>query len=73
MTNFHVIKDAKDKKNTMEVYWVPGVNNHGGYGRWTFVELTEPYSMAGDFEAQVNQAFNEMIETAVSAARTEDE
>ena len=66
-------EDAKDKKNAMEVYWVPGVNNHGGYGRWTFVELTEPYSMAGDFEAQVNQAFKQMIETAVSAARTEDE
>ena len=66
-------EDAKDKKSTMEVYWVPGVNNHGGYGRWTFVELTEPYSMAGDFEAQVNKAFNAMIENVVVAARAGNE
>ena len=25
-------EDAKEKKSTMETYWVPGVNNHGQYG-----------------------------------------
>lgn len=25
-------EDAKDKKTTMDTYWVLGVNNHGGYG-----------------------------------------
>ncbi len=29
-------EDAKEKKNTMEAYWVPGVNNPGNYGRWAF-------------------------------------
>lgn len=23
-------------------FWVPAVNNHGGFGRWDFVEVTEP-------------------------------
>ena len=54
-------EDAKEKKATMEVYWVPGVNNLGQYGRWAFVEFTDVYEMQDDFEARVEQAFNEMI------------
>ncbi len=46
-------EDAKDKKLTMESYWVPGVNNHGTFGRWDFVELTDIYDMQGDFEKLV--------------------
>ena len=46
-------EDAKDKKDTMETYWVPGVNNLGEYGRWTFVELTDVYRMESDLEAKV--------------------
>ncbi len=26
-------EDAKETKNTMDIYWVPGVNNLGNYGR----------------------------------------
>src|SRR5262245_25429751 len=36
-------EDAKEKKTTMETYWVPGVNNLGTYGRWAFAELTGVY------------------------------
>ena len=31
-------EDAKDKKATMDTYWVPGVNNLGTYGRWAFAD-----------------------------------
>lgn len=55
-------EDAKQKKATMESYWVPGVNNVGKYGRWAFAELTEFYQMQTDFEAKVQAAFNKMIE-----------
>jgi type III restriction enzyme len=54
-------EDAKEKKATMETYWVPGVNNLGKYGRWAFAELTDVYQMQTDFEAKVEIAFNEMI------------
>jgi restriction endonuclease len=27
-------EDAKEKANTMDAYWVPGVNNLGKFGRW---------------------------------------
>lgn len=59
-------EDATVKKETMETYWVPGVNNHGAFGRWAFAELTEVYQMQADFEACVERAFNTMIETVSS-------
>ena len=38
-------EDAKDKKQTMDAYWIPGVNNLGGFGRWAFAELTDNWTM----------------------------
>jgi type III restriction enzyme len=56
-------EDAKEKKATMETYWVPGVNNLGGHGRWAFAEFTEVYQMEADFEARVEAELNRMIES----------
>ena len=55
-------EDAKEKKATMEIYWVPGVNNLGKYGRWAFAEFTDVYQIESDFEARVEAEFNKMIE-----------
>ena len=35
----------KDKtaKVTARTLWVPAVNNHGGFGRWAFEEVTDPW------------------------------
>ncbi len=55
-------EDAKEKKTTMDTYWVPGVNHHGCHGRWAFAEFTDVYEIQSDFEAGVEAAFNEMIE-----------
>ncbi len=57
-------EDAKDKKLTMETYWVPGVNNLKAHGRWAFAEFGEVYKIESDFKAKVEGAFNSMIETA---------
>jgi type III restriction enzyme len=59
-------EDAKEKKSTMETYWVPGVNHLGKYGRWAFAEFTEVYQIQSDFEAKVRGEFNRLIE-AVTA------
>ncbi len=59
-------EDAKVKKATMDTYWVPGVNNHGRYGRWAFAELTEVYEMQSDFEARVEEEFNKMIDSVAT-------
>jgi type III restriction enzyme len=54
-------EDAKEKKATMETYWVPGVNELGTYGRWAFVELTDLY----DFE----KSFNKAIDAVAGASK----
>ena len=64
-------EDAKDKKSTMETYWVPGMNNLGRYGRWAFAELREVYRMEADFEARVEAEFGKMIASMTAQAITE--
>jgi len=45
-------EDAKEKKATMDTYWVPAVNNLRTLGRWAFAELTEIYQIDADFKAR---------------------
>jgi len=54
-------EDAKEKKSTMDTYWIPGVNNLNSHGRWAFAEFTEVYQIESDFEAKVEAQFNRMI------------
>jgi type III restriction enzyme len=58
-------EDAKEKKNTMLSYWIPGVNNLKTYGRWAFAEFTDVYQIDSDFSAVVEPGFNAMIEAAI--------
>ena len=57
-------EDAKEKKSTMETYWLPGINRLGQFGRWAFVELREVYRIQDDFAARVEQAFAEAVSQA---------
>jgi type III restriction enzyme len=59
-------EDAKEKKSTMDVYWVPGVNHLKSYGRWAFAEFTEVYQIEADFKTKVEAEFNKMIEGIVN-------
>ncbi len=63
-------EDAKEKKATMETYWVPGVNNLAQCGRWAFAEFTEVYQIEADFEAKVKSEFDKMIYSAVAGGRS---
>jgi type III restriction enzyme len=54
-------EDAKDKKLTMETYWVPGVNNLKTFGRWAFAEFADVYQMESEFEAKVAQEFERVL------------
>ena len=49
-------EDAKDKANTMDAYWVPGVNNLAAYGRWAFDEFKSFHAIAANFDALVERA-----------------
>lgn len=59
-------EDAKDKKTTMDVYWVPGVNNLKKYGRWAFAEFTELHRIESDFDAKVTEAFDAVISSTIT-------
>jgi len=61
-------EDAKEKKSTMENYWVPGVNNLGVFGRWAFSEFTDVYLIQTDFEARVEPEFDTMIDAVAAPA-----
>jgi type III restriction enzyme len=54
---------AKEKKSTMETYWVPGVNHLKTLGRWAFAEFTDVYQIEADFKTKVESEFNKMIES----------
>ena len=57
-------EDAKEKKSTMDTYWVPGVNSFGSFGRWAFAEFADVYQIGVDFEATVKKHLDEMIDRA---------
>jgi hypothetical protein len=55
-------KDARDKKLTMDTYWVSGVNNLGKFGRWAFAEFADVYQIGSDFHTAIESNFNKMID-----------
>jgi type III restriction enzyme len=59
-------EDAKDKKLTMEAYWIPGVNYLGTYGRWAFVEFTDVFEIEKEFGRLVDHLadVNKMVGVA---------
>ena len=59
-------EDAKEKKSTMETYWVPGVNHLKTYGRWAFAEFCDVYEIESDFEAKVAAEFEKLIDSTLS-------
>lgn len=39
-------KKEKDVKTaTARNLWVPAINNHGGFGKWDFIEITDPWDL----------------------------
>jgi type III restriction enzyme len=46
--------DAQLKADTMRTLWVPGVNNLGTHGRWTFAEFQEVFSIQEAFAELLN-------------------
>ena len=63
-------EDAKEKKATMDTYWVPGVNHLKTYGRWAFAEFTEMYEIEANFKEKVEGQFEQMIHAIVGAVPT---
>jgi type III restriction enzyme len=50
------VTGARDEKKATKVstaqdLWVPAVNNHGGFGRWAFLEIADPWDAANTLRA----------------------
>lgn len=47
-------KDKQAKVATARDLWVPAVNNHGGFGRWAFLEIQDPWDAQNLVRAFLN-------------------
>jgi type III restriction enzyme len=47
-------KDKAAKVATARTLWVPAMNNHGGFGRWAFVEVTDPWDAPNTIRAALS-------------------
>lgn len=36
-------RDKEVKVSTARTMWIPAINNHGGFGRWAFAEISDPW------------------------------
>ncbi len=55
-------KDKAAKVATARTLWVPAVNSHGGFGRWGFVEVADPWdaqSLIRGYLRKLNAAASE--------------
>jgi type III restriction enzyme len=46
-------KDKAAKVATARTLWVPAVNNHGGFGRWAFIEISDPWDAGNSIRAMM--------------------
>jgi type III restriction enzyme len=44
-------KDKAAKVATARNLWVPAINNHGGFGKWAFLEITDPWDAQNTIRA----------------------
>ena len=49
-------KDKAAKVSTARTLWVPAVNHHGGFGRWDFIEVADPWDAENTIRAIVAQS-----------------
>ena len=47
-------KDKEAKVATARLLWVPAVNNHGGFGRWAFMEIRDPWNAKNEIRSMLS-------------------
>ncbi len=51
-------KDKAAKVDTAKSLWIPAVNNHGGYGRWAFLEIFDPWNAKSEIREMLHGKIN---------------
>jgi type III restriction enzyme len=54
-------KDKAAKVETARNLWIPAVNNHGGFGRWAFLEIVDPWDAKNTIRAFLRGDKNEAL------------
>lgn len=44
-------KDKVVKVSTARTLWIPAINNHGSFGRWAFIEITDPWNAKNELKS----------------------
>jgi len=52
-------KDKAAKVATAKTQWVPAINNHGGFGRWAFIEIDDPWDAMNLIRTRIGQKENQ--------------
>jgi type III restriction enzyme len=54
-------KDKAAKVATARNLWVPAINHHGGFGRWAFLEITDPWDAQNTIRAALRAEGNGLL------------
>jgi type III restriction enzyme len=60
-------EDAREKKNTMDTYWIPGVNHLGTWGRWAFAEFRDVYGLEPGLDEKIAAEFGRVMDSVGAA------
>ena len=48
-------RDKKEKVATTKELWVPAINQHCGYGRWAFLETSDPWNVMHEIREMIKK------------------
>lgn len=50
-------REKRIKRNvaTTRDIWAPAINNHGGFGRWAFIEIRDPWDAENDIRRVISR------------------
>ncbi len=54
-------ENAKAKADAMNTHWIPGINNLKKFGRWVFIEITQPYTMEEDLSELIREEMDKKL------------
>jgi type III restriction enzyme len=49
--------DKAVKVFTTQNLWIPAINQHGGFGRWHFIEITDPWDAENIIRAFISSGY----------------
>ena len=55
MSQVVIEKDKAARVSTARTLWVPAINNHGGFGRWAFIEIDDPWDARNAIRASLQK------------------